>query len=114
VTATVAVNSEPTGVTVDTATHTAYVTNSGDNNVSVISAAARPAPVITLTSSPNPSTFGQNVTFTATAAPADGGTITFSNGAAVLCRAVPHRPADQPGRAEPRHHPGQLPRKHHR
>ena len=42
-----------------------------------------------MTSSPNPSTFGQNVTFTATAVPADGGTITFSSGSQALCPAVP-------------------------
>jgi hypothetical protein len=56
--------------------------------VSVISAAL-PAPVTTVTSSPNPGTFGQNVTVTATASPADGGTITFSSGSQALCRAVP-------------------------
>ena len=48
-----------------------------------------PAPVTTVTSSPNPSTFGQNVTLTATASPADGGTITFSSGSQALCPAVP-------------------------
>jgi hypothetical protein len=42
-----------------------------------------------VTSSRNPSTFGQNVTFTATAGPADGGTITFSSGSQALCPAVP-------------------------
>jgi hypothetical protein len=41
-----------------------------------------------VTSSRNPSTFGQNVTFTATVGPADGGTITFSRGSGALCRAV--------------------------
>jgi hypothetical protein len=48
-----------------------------------------PVPVTTVTSSQDPSTFGQKVTFTATIAPADGGTITFSNGSAELCAAVP-------------------------
>jgi hypothetical protein len=55
--------------------------------VSVISV-ARPTPVTTVTSSPNPSAFGQNVTFTATVGPADGGTISFSSGSTALCRAV--------------------------
>ena len=89
VTATIPVGSEPAGVAVDPATHTAYVANVlADGTVSVISAAL-PAPVTTVTSSRNPSTFGQNVTFTATAGPADGGTITFSSGSTALCRAVP-------------------------
>jgi Big-like domain-containing protein len=48
-----------------------------------------PVPVTTVTSSQDPSTFGQKVTSTATIAPADGGTITFSNGSAELCAAVP-------------------------
>jgi len=88
VTATIAVGSSPIGVAVDPATHTAYVANYGAGTVSVITA-ARPAPVTTVTSSQNPSTFGQKITFTATVAPADGGTITFSNGSTALCRAVP-------------------------
>ena len=88
VTATIPVGSGPDGVAVDPSTHTAYVANSGDGTVSVISAAL-PAPVTTVTSSRNPSTFGRNVTFTATVGPADGGTITFSSGSTALCRAVP-------------------------
>jgi large repetitive protein len=82
------VGSGPGGVAVDPATHTAYVTNYGAGTVSVIRAAL-PAPVTTVTSSPNPSTIGRNVTFTATAGPADGGTITFSSGSTALCPAVP-------------------------
>ena len=89
VTATIPGVSEPAGVAVDPTTRTAYVANAlSDGTVSVISAAL-PAPVTMVTSSRNPSTFGQNVTFTATAGPADGGTITFSNGSTALCRAVP-------------------------
>jgi YVTN family beta-propeller protein len=88
VTATVGVRADPIGVAADPSTHTAYVANFGADTVSVISA-ARPAPVTTVTSSRNPSTFGQKVTFTATVAPAGGGTITFSNGSTALCRAVP-------------------------
>jgi hypothetical protein len=42
-----------------------------------------------VTSSQDPSTFGQKVTFTATIAPADGGTLTFTDGSTVLCAAVP-------------------------
>jgi YVTN family beta-propeller protein len=87
VTATVPVGADPLGVAVDPAAHTAYVTNGNASTVSVISA-ARPAPVTTVTSSRNPSTFGQTVTFTATVAPADGGTITFNSGSSALCRAV--------------------------
>jgi DNA-binding beta-propeller fold protein YncE len=85
---------EVSGVAVNPSTHTAYVTSFADQDhglagtVTVISA-ARPAPVITVTSSKNPSTFGQKVTFTATTAPADGGTISFSAGSTALCRAVP-------------------------
>ena len=86
-TATIPVGSSLERVAVDTATHTAYVTNVGDNTVSVISAA--PVPLVTVTSSQDPSTFGQKVTFTATIAPADGGTLTFSSGSTVLCAAVP-------------------------
>jgi YVTN family beta-propeller protein len=77
----------PSGVAVDPSTHTAYVANFFGGTVSVISA-PRPVPVVTVTSSHNPGVFGGKVTFTATAAPADGGTITFSNGAKALCRAV--------------------------
>jgi YVTN family beta-propeller protein len=88
VTATIPVGSSPQGVAVDTATHTAYVTNNGDSTVSVISADL-PVPVTAVTSSQDPSTFGQKVTFTAVIAPADGGTITFTSGATVLCAAVP-------------------------
>jgi YVTN family beta-propeller protein len=88
VTATIPVGSHPDGVAVDPAAHTAYVTNYGDSTVSVISAAL-PAPVTSVTSSRNPSTFGQNATFTATVGPADGGTITFSSGSTALCSAVP-------------------------
>ena len=88
VTATIGVGSGPYGVAVDPATHAAYVTNFGAGTVSVISAAL-PVPVTTVTSSRNPSTFGQNVTFTATVGPADGGTITFSSASQELCRAVP-------------------------
>ena len=89
VTATIPVGADPVGVAVDPSTHTAYVANDDAlARVSVISA-ARPAPVTTVTSSQNPSTFGRNVTFTATVGPADGGTITFSSGSQALCRAVP-------------------------
>ena len=87
VTATVPVGADPSGVAVDPTLHTAYVTNEDASTVSVISV-AQPAPVTTVTSSRNPSTFGQDVTFTATVGPADGGTITFSSGSTVLCRAV--------------------------
>ena len=88
VTATIPVGASPFEAAVDPATHTAYVTNVGDNTVSVINADL-PGPVTTVTSSQDPSTFGQKVTFTATIAPDDGGTITFSSGATVLCAAVP-------------------------
>jgi len=88
VTATIPVGSGPDGMAVDPATHAAYVTNNGDSTVSVISADL-PVPVTTVTSSQDPSTFGQKVTFTATIAPVNGGTITFANGATVLCAAVP-------------------------
>ena len=87
VTATVPVGADPSGVAVDPTTHIAYVPNYGDGTVSVISV-TRPAPVTTVTSSRNPSTFGQDVIFTATVGPADGGTMTFSSGSKVLCRAV--------------------------
>jgi YVTN family beta-propeller protein len=88
VTATVPVGADPSGVAVDPSTHTAYVTNAKASTVSVISAAL-PAPVTTVTSSRNPSSFGQAVTFTATVGPVDDGTITFSSGSRTLCRARP-------------------------
>jgi YVTN family beta-propeller protein len=87
VAATVHVGADPDGVAVDTASHTAYVANGNASTVSVISV-IRPAPVTTVTSSRNPSTFGQRVTFTATVKPADGGTMTFSSGSKHLCSAV--------------------------
>jgi hypothetical protein len=89
VTATIAqVGADLGGVAVYPATHAAYVANYGDGTLSVISADL-PVPVTTVTSSQDPSTFGHKVTFTATIAPADGGTITFSRGSTVLCSAVP-------------------------
>jgi YVTN family beta-propeller protein len=87
VTSTVPVGSDPLGVAVEPSTHTAYVTNGNASSVSVISAAMS-TPVTTVTSSRNPSTFGQNVTFTAKVGPADGGIITFSSDSKALCRAV--------------------------
>jgi YVTN family beta-propeller protein len=87
VTATVPVGADPDGVAVDPTSHTAYVANGGASTVSVISV-TRPTPVTTVTTSRNPSTFGQSVTFTATVGPADGGTITFSRGPKALCSAV--------------------------
>ena len=89
VTATIGVGGEPWEVAVDPSTHTAYVANSADDTVSVISSAARPTPVTTVTSPRNPSAFGQKVTFTATVGPAGPGTVTFSRGSRALCRAVP-------------------------
>ena len=88
VTATIKVGIEPSGTAVDTATGTVYVTTATANTVSVISAARR-APVTTVISSRNPSPSGQEVWFTATVSPADGGTMTFSHGSTALCRAVP-------------------------
>jgi YVTN family beta-propeller protein len=85
--ATVPVGSDPDGVAVDPTSHTAYVANGGASTVSVISV-TRPTPVITVTSSRNPSTFGQKVTFTATVGPAGGGTLAFSSGSKSLCRAA--------------------------
>jgi YVTN family beta-propeller protein len=87
VTATVPVGADPSGTAVDPSAHTAYVTNGNGSTVSVISAPL-PAPVTKVTSSRNPSSAGQSVTFTATVGPADGGTIKFSRGSKVLCRAV--------------------------
>jgi YVTN family beta-propeller protein len=87
VTATVHVGADPDGVAVDSTSHTAYVANGNASTVSVISV-TRPTPVTTVTSSRNPSTFGQRVTFTATVKPADGGTMTFRSGSKSLCSAV--------------------------
>jgi YVTN family beta-propeller protein len=90
VTATVPVGADPDGVAVDPASHNAYVANGGASTVSVISV-TRPAPVTTVTTvttSRNPSTFGQSVTLTSTVAPADGGTVTLSRGSKALCSAV--------------------------
>ena len=87
VTATVPVGADPLGVAADPTAHTAYVTNGNASSVSVIGT-ARPTPVTTVTSSRNPSTFGQSVTFTAKVGPADGGTMTFSSGSKALCRSV--------------------------
>jgi YVTN family beta-propeller protein len=90
VTATIPVGADPDGVAVDPTSHTAYVANGGASTVSVIGV-TRPAPVATVTkvtSSRNPSAFGQSVTFTATVTPADGGSMTFNHGAKALCSAV--------------------------
>jgi len=85
--ATVPVGADPLGVAVEPSTHTAYVTNGNASTVSVISGAL-PTPVTSVTSSRNPSSFGQKVTFTARVGPADGGTMTFRSGSRVLCRAA--------------------------
>jgi YVTN family beta-propeller protein len=87
VTATIPVGADPDGVSVDPTSHTAYVADGGASTVSVISV-TRPKPVTTVSSSRNPSTFGQAVTFTATVGPADGGTVTFSRGSKALCKGV--------------------------
>ena len=87
VTATVPVGSDPDGVGVDPTSHTAYVANGGASTVSVINE-TRSTSVTTVTSSRNPSTFGQSVTFTATVGPADGGAVTFSRGSKTLCSSV--------------------------
>jgi YVTN family beta-propeller protein len=87
VTATVPVGADPEGVAVDPTSHTAYVADGNGSTVSVIGV-TRPTPAITVTSSRNPSTFGQSVTFTATVSPADGGTMTFSSGSKKLCSGV--------------------------
>jgi YVTN family beta-propeller protein len=87
VTATVDVGADPAGVAVDPTSHTAYVADSNDSTVSVISL-TRPTPVTKVTSSRNPSTFGQSVTFMATIGPADGGRVTFSRGSKALCSLV--------------------------
>jgi YVTN family beta-propeller protein len=88
VAATVPVSSDPDGVAVDPVAHTAYVTNEADSTVSVIGA-AKPVPVTTATSSRNPASVGQSVTFTAKVGPVNGGKITFGSGGTALCRAVP-------------------------
>jgi YVTN family beta-propeller protein len=98
VTTTVAVGAGPDAVAVDPATHAVYVANYADNTVSVISA-PRPAPAITMTSSRNPATFGQNLTLTATAGPADGGTITFTAGRDTITAAYPGDPGYAPAAA---------------
>jgi YVTN family beta-propeller protein len=87
VAATVPVSSDPDGVAVDPVAHTAYVTNEAVSTVSVIGA-AQPVPVTWATSSLNPSSVGQSVTFTAKVDPVDGGTLTFSEGDKTLCQAV--------------------------
>jgi Bacterial Ig-like domain (group 3)/Beta-propeller repeat len=63
--------------------------NGGNYDAFVTKMDMRAVPIITLTSSPNPSTYGQAVTFTATltstiGAPPDGETVTFMKGTAVL------------------------------
>jgi len=88
VAATVPVGSDPDGVAVNPTAHTAYVTNENTSTVSVIGIIKPVLPVTTATSSRNPGSFGQSVTFTAKVGPVDGGTITFSNGTTALCRAV--------------------------
>jgi YVTN family beta-propeller protein len=88
VTATIPVGSVPTAVAVDPSTHTLYVATPGDDDTVSVIDVALPTPVITVTSSRNPSSFGQKVTLTAKADPADGGTMTFTSGSTTLCSAV--------------------------
>jgi YVTN family beta-propeller protein len=92
-------SSGPVGVAADPATQTVYVANWGyvgnprSRTVSVLSRMALTT-VTTVTSSPNPSTFGRAVTLTAAVTSADGGgTVEFKDGAAGLrgCAARPLR-----------------------
>jgi hypothetical protein len=60
-----------------------------DFAIDTVNLVTAPATQVSLLSSPNPSTLGQSVTFTATATPATGtgtptGTVTFNDGATVL------------------------------
>jgi DNA-binding beta-propeller fold protein YncE len=88
VTGSIPVGGDPEAIAVDPRTHTAYVANNSSGTVSVISAAL-PTPVTTVSSSRNPSTVGQKVTFTATVDPAGPGTVTFTSHSRTLCLAVP-------------------------
>ena len=88
VTGSIPVGGDPEAIAVDPRTHTAYVANTSSGTVSVISAAL-PTPVTTVSSSRNPSTAGQKVTFTATVGPACPGVVTFSSQSRTLCLAVP-------------------------
>jgi YVTN family beta-propeller protein len=88
VASTVPVGSDPDGVAVDPTAHTAYVTNENASTVSVIGIVEPVLPVTTATSSHDPSSVGQSVTFTAKVGPVNGGTMTFSHGTTALCRAV--------------------------
>ncbi len=69
VTGSIPVGGDPQAMAVDPRTHAAYVANNSSGTVSVISAGL-PTPVTTVSSSRNPSTVGQKVTFTATVDPA--------------------------------------------
>ncbi|HEY3838404.1 MAG TPA: FG-GAP-like repeat-containing protein, partial [Bryobacteraceae bacterium] len=70
--------------------HSVTATYSGDgiypgNTSAALIQVVKPATVTTLTSSPNPSTYGQNVTLTATLSPAAAtGNVSFYNGTALL------------------------------
>ena len=74
-------------------THTLTAVYGGDSNFNgstslpVVVVITQVTPTITLASTPNPSTFGQSVTFTATLAGSDtvpSGTVTFKDGAQTL------------------------------
>lgn len=74
-------------------THTMTAVYSGDSNfngstsIAVVVVVTQVTPTISLASTPNPSTFGQSVTFTATVAGSDtppSGTVTFKDGALTL------------------------------
>jgi hypothetical protein len=62
-----------------------YITDAGNYRIRVVGrSSSLPTPTLTLTSSLNPSTYLQSVTFTATISPAVSGSITFYDGSTSL------------------------------
>ena len=82
--ATITVPSLPLGANPITASTPGDATNNPATSPATVVTVAKATPTVALTSSVNPSSLGQSVTFTATVATAASGTVTFLDGATVL------------------------------
>ena len=92
--ATCATSTLPAGADKITASYTGDPLYAGSTSPAVTQTVVRTATATTLTSSRNPDSYGQPVTFTATVTPTDGnGTVSFTSGTAAIggCTARPLR-----------------------
>ena len=102
-TTTVGVGSGPFDAWVNPVTNRVYVSNLNDSTLSVL-AGAQIATATTLTSTPNPSNYLQQVTFTATVTASNSGsptgTVTFTADGTTICNSVPLVPVQNGSAAQ--------------